>query len=89
LFIVTAIVAVGCLVGPPFVREVRARFFPPPPQTQGFGLTPRRIVIREEDESLLGVPKLPPDYRDFRADEVGLACWPIDDAPLQASPPTE
>jgi hypothetical protein len=26
----TALVAVGCLVGPPIVREVRARFFQPP-----------------------------------------------------------
>jgi hypothetical protein len=27
LFILTAIVAVGCLVGPPIVREVRTRFW--------------------------------------------------------------
>jgi hypothetical protein len=29
LFALTAIVAVGCLVGPPIVRGVRARFWPP------------------------------------------------------------
>jgi hypothetical protein len=29
LFILTALVAVGCLVGPPIVREVRVRFWPP------------------------------------------------------------
>jgi hypothetical protein len=31
LFILTAIVAVACLVGPPIVREVRERFWPPKP----------------------------------------------------------
>ena len=29
LFILTAIVAVGCLVGPPIIREVRETFWPP------------------------------------------------------------
>jgi hypothetical protein len=36
LFMLTALVAVGCLVGPPIVREVRARFWPPEPPEQPY-----------------------------------------------------
>jgi hypothetical protein len=29
IFYLTTLVAVGCLVGPPFIRDLRARFFAP------------------------------------------------------------
>jgi hypothetical protein len=42
MFILTAVVAVGCLVGPPIVREVRDRFWPSKPKTiRDFFSTPR------------------------------------------------
>jgi len=44
LFILTAIVDVGCLVGPPIVREVRARFWPPKP-TRWFIKTESRYRV--------------------------------------------
>jgi hypothetical protein len=53
---------------------------------------------RYEPETLLGAPvslsetdspKLPPDYRDFRADEFGPGCWPAEAAQVQPSPRTE
>jgi hypothetical protein len=81
LFILTAIVAVGCLVGPPIVREVRERFWPLAPPA----IAPARWFGRTTKPPLLGVtivlsendsPKLPPDYRDFFPAEVpDRGCW--------------
>jgi hypothetical protein len=58
LFILTAIVAVGCWVGPPVLREVRTNLRPSRP-TQSCIHGMARIVILEEDESLLGIPPAP------------------------------
>ncbi len=81
LFILTAIVAVGCLVGPPIVREVRARWFPPGPLSG--------------DLAAMTVGMLPPlpiedDITSwFVEGPVGPVEDQKDDAPVQAEPPTE
>jgi hypothetical protein len=49
LFILTALVAVGCMVGPPIVREVRARFWPNEPLLFWAGSIRNRGTPEEEN----------------------------------------
>jgi hypothetical protein len=91
LFILTAIVAVGCLVGPPIARPVIARvreWMMPKKQCLGARSGPAIPMIdkslHEED---LATPQAGlPIFEQWRAAEL---IKPISDAPVQASPPTD
>jgi hypothetical protein len=82
LFILSAIVAVGCVVGPPIVHEVRDMWFPSRPLPS--------------DLAGMSVPTLPPLRVDelcssswYGEGQMGPVEDQNDDARLQASPPTE
>jgi len=84
LFILTAVVAVGCMVGPPIVREVRERM--------------RRAEIdavvhgKLDDAFRASTIVVTPEFENWLKSEDGrkwLDGFERDLAPLPASPPTE
>jgi hypothetical protein len=81
LFVLTAIVAVGCWASPPIVREVRARWFPPKPLPGDLAAMTAGILPPVPVDDLCGWSWFGEGPMELNADQ--------NDARLPASPPTD